>query len=173
MQEMHHSPEQETTMPSEDRALRDHLIELLRGASAHADAKTVFADFPAAKRATKPNGSPYNAWQLLEHMRIALDDLLDFCSNPEYVAPKWPEGYWPKHEAPGSAAEWDRSVAGLLAGLKAFEHIIGEGKSNLYAKIPWGEGQTLLREAMLAADHTSYHLGQIVLLRKQLDAWQS
>lgn len=159
-------------MPTEDRALRDTLIELLRGAGAHADAKTTLADFPADKRALKPNGSPHNAWQLLEHTRIALDDLLDFCFNPQYAAPKWPDAYWPKHETPDSAAQWDKSVAALLAGLKAFEHMIGDGKSNLYAKIPWGEGQTLLREALLAADHTSYHLGQIVLLRKQLDAWR-
>src|SRR5450631_3743777 len=157
-------------MPTEDRELRDHLIELLRGASAHADAKTVLSDFPADKRDLKPNGAPYNAWQLLEHTRMALDDLLDFCVNPQYVAAKWPEEYWPKNETPRNAEEWDKSVAAVLAAIKEFERMVGDDKSNLYAKIPWGEGQTLLREAMLAADHNSYHLGQIVLLRKQLDA---
>src|SRR5664279_3367017 len=144
-------------MPTEDRELRDHLIELLRGASAHADAKTVLSNFPADKRAAKPNGSPHNAWQLLEHTRIALDDLLDFCVNPEYTAPKWPEDYWPKNDAPGNAEEWDKSVASVLAATKEFEQMVGDANSNLYAKIPWGEGQTLLREVMVAADHTSYH----------------
>ncbi len=159
-------------MPTEDRELRDHLIELLRGASAHADAKTVLSDFPADRRAVKPHGSPYNAWQLLEHTRIALEDILEFCVNPKYVAPKWPDDYWPKNETPATTADWDKSVASVLATIKEFEQMVGDGKSNLYAKIPWGEGQTLLREAMLAADHNSYHLGQIVLLRKQLDAWK-
>ena len=93
-------------------------------------------------------------------------------ANPKYVAPKWPDDYWPKNETPGTAEDWDKSVASVLATIKEFEQMVGDGKSNLYAKIPWGEGQTLLREAMLAADHNSYHLGQIVLLRKQLDAWQ-
>lgn len=158
-------------MPVKDRILRDQLIELLRGGSAHADAGAALSGFPADKRATKPEGAPYNAWQLLEHMRIALDDLLDFCTNPRYAAPKWPEGYWPRNDAPRTDGEWETSVAALLAGLKSFEDKISDKRSDLYAKIPWGDGQTLLREALLAADHTSYHLGQIVLLRKQLDAW--
>ena len=127
-------------------------------------------DFPADKRAVKPAGSPHNAWQLLEHMRLALDDLLDFCENSNYLAPKFPEGYWPRNEKP-STDEWDRSVAAVVAALKQFEDLVANHDSNLYAKIPWGDGQTLLREVLIAADHTSYHLGQFVLLRKQLDVW--
>lgn len=158
-------------MPAEDAILREQLIELVRGGSAHADARTVLDNFPEEKRSLKPDGSPHNAWQLLEHIRVALDDLLEFCTNPHYVAPKWPEAYWPKEEAPASAEEWDKSVAAVLAGLASFEHLIKDEESNLHARIPWGDGQTLLHEVLLAADHTSYHLGQIVLLRKQLSAW--
>ncbi|HVJ07565.1 MAG TPA: DinB family protein [Acidisarcina sp.] len=155
----------------EDRILREQLVELLHGGSAHADAGTVLEDFPADKWSFKPNGAPWSSWQLLEHIRIALDDLLDFCRNPEYVAPKWPEEYWPKEESPANAEAWDKSVAAVLGGLQSLEHLIKDEKSNLFARIPWGDGQTLLREVLLAADHTSYHLGQIVLLRKQMNAW--
>jgi DinB superfamily len=158
-------------MPSEDRTLRDQLIELLRGGSAHVETMAALADFPADQRSAKPAGSPHSAWQLLEHIRFALDDLLEFSTNPQYLAPKWPEAYWPEKEEP-SDKEWKRSVTALHEGLKQFEHMIGNPESNLYAKIPWGDGQTLLHEALLAADHTSYHLGQIVLIRKQLGSWK-
>jgi len=155
-------------MPAEDHLLREQLTELLRGGEAHTNIASALEDFPADKRAVKPAGSPHNAWQLLEHMRLALDDLLDFCENSNYLAPKFPEGYWPRNEKP-SAEEWDRSVTAVVAALKQFEDLVESHDSNLYAKIPWGDGQTLLREVLIAADHTSYHLGQLVLLRKQLD----
>lgn len=154
-------------MATEDRALRDHLLELLRGGSAHIEPAAALDDFPADKRGVTPPGSPYNAWQLLEHMRLALRDLLDICTDSSYAAPKWPDDYWPKSAQP-SSKEWDASVKAFKADLKAFEDLVSDGASNLYAKIPWGEGQTLLREVLLAADHNSYHLGQLVLLRKQL-----
>lgn len=157
-------------MPANDQLLREQLAELLRGEGAHANTAEALKDFPAEKRVVKPAGSPHNAWQLLEHMRMALDDLLDFCDNSNYIAPAFPEGYWPKNEKPASAEEWDKSVAAVVAVLKQFESKVANPQSNLYAKIPWGDGQTLLREVLIAADHTSYHLGQFVLLRKQLDA---
>jgi hypothetical protein len=157
-------------MPAEDHLLREQLTELLRGGEAHTNIASALEDFPADKRAVKPAGSPHNAWQLLEHMRLALDDLLDFCENSNYLAPKFPEGYWPKNEKP-STNEWDKSVAAVVAALKQFEDLVANHDSNLYAKIPWGDGQTLLREVLIAADHTSYHLGQFVLLRKQLEVW--
>ena len=159
-------------MPVDDRELRNQLVELIRGGSAHADANAILKDFPEKLRAAKPAAAPHNAWQLLEHTRIALHDLLEFCTNSKYLAPKFPDDYWPKNEAPPSPEAWDESVTGLKGDMNAFENLIGDPARNIYAKIPWGDGQTVFREVLLAADHTSYHLGQIVFLRKQLDVWK-
>jgi uncharacterized damage-inducible protein DinB len=159
-------------MGIDNRELREQLVELIRGGSAHAEVKSALADFPADKRAIKPAGAPYNAWQLLWHMTFTLRDLLDFCTNAKYLTPKWPDEYWPKEEQPPSEDAWESTQRGLLADLAAFEKMIMNPAQNMYATIPWGDGQTVLREILLAADHTSYHLGQIVLLRKQLDAWK-
>jgi hypothetical protein len=156
---------------NEDRALRALLVEFLRGESAHASLKSVVDDFPTELRGAKPEGSPHSAWQLLEHTRIALHDLYEFSTNAHYLAPKWPDAYWPKEEAPPSASAWDASVRALKKDIADFEKLIGEPQSNLYAQIPWGEGQTVLREVLLAGQHTSYHLGQMVLLRRELGAW--
>jgi len=156
-------------MPTEDKALRDHLLEMLRGGSAHVDLATVVDDFPAESAGTKLENVPYTPWQVLEHMRFTVSDLLLFSTDPKYVAPKWPDDYWPAKETPQSG-EWEASVKALKADLAAFEGMIADPKANLYAKIPWGDGQTLLREVLLAGQHTSYHLGQIVVLRRQLEA---
>jgi hypothetical protein len=160
-------------MGLDNRELREQLVELIRGGSAHADVKSALADFPAEQRGIKPNGAPYNAWQLLWHMNFTLHDLLEFCTRPKYLAPKWPDDYWPEQELPPSEKAWDATVRGLLADLAEFEKIIMDPGENVYATIPWGDGQTFLREVLLAADHTSYHLGQLVLLRKQLDVWKA
>lgn len=157
----------------EDSVLRSQLLELLRGGSAHADFDTCVHQMPAECYGSKPDGAPYTAWQLLEHLRIALHDLLVFSTDSHYVASKWPDDYWPKSEAPRSAGEWQTSVKAIKADLAEFESLIQNPATNLYAKIPWGEGQTFLREVLLAADHNSYHLGQLVMLRKQLGAWDS
>jgi len=157
---------------TEDRALREQLVAFLRGGQAHADLKLVVDDFPAELRGAKPNGAEHSAWQLLEHIRIALHDLLDFSTNPNYVQPEWPNDYWPKEAAPSDARTWDASVRALKQDVADFEKLVGEPESNLYATIPWGQGQTLLREVLLAGQHTSYHLGQIVLLRRLLGAWK-
>jgi uncharacterized damage-inducible protein DinB len=156
---------------AEDRALRDQLIEFLRGGSAHADMKAVLGDFPANLRRAKPKGAAHTPWQLLEHIRIALHDLLDFSTNSNYVQPEWPKDYWPKEDGPENDAAWDTSVAAVKKDIADFVKLVGNADSNLYATIPWGEGQTLLREVLLAGQHTSYHLGQIVLLRRELGAW--
>ena len=158
-------------MPSDDKALREHLLEFLQGGSAHVDFATVVDDFPAEFVATKPKNVPYTPWQLLEHMRMTVNDLLLFSTDPKYVAPNWPDDYWPAKEAP-QAGQWDASVKALKADLAAFEGMVGDPKANLYAKIPWGDGQTLLREVLLACQHTSYHLGEMVLIRRELGAWK-
>lgn len=157
---------------ADDRALRAQLVEFLRGGSAHAELKAVLDDFPKEMLGAKPKGAPHSAWQLLEHIRIALDDLLEFSTNSNYVAPQWPAEYWPKQDAPPSGEAWDASVKAVKKGMSEFEKLIGNPDSNLYATIPWGEGQTLLREVLLAGQHTSYHLGQMVLLRRELGAWK-
>jgi len=156
-------------MPTDDRILRDQLVEFLRGGSAHVELTAALKDFPSELYGAKPKGAPHTAWQLLEHIRFTLHDLLDFCMNPKYVAPDWPEAYWPKNGAPNSKDEWKACAKAIQEDIAEFEKLAGDPGSNLYAPIPWGDGQTLLREILLAGDHTSYHLGQLVMLRKQLE----
>jgi hypothetical protein len=156
---------------ADDHALREQLVTFLRGGEAHADLKSVVDGFPLKLRGEVPRGAEHSAWQQLEHIRIALHDLLDFSTNPHYVQPEWPEAYWPKEAAPADAEAWEESVKAVKKDLADFETLVGNPESNLYATIPWGQGQTLLREVLLAGQHTSYHLGQLVLLRRLLGAW--
>jgi uncharacterized damage-inducible protein DinB len=156
---------------SEDRVLRDTLVEFLGGASAHASLDSVVKDFPAELRGRKPHGAEHSAWQVLEHIRLALHDIYDFSTNSEYVALKWPDDYWPKEAAPPSDDAWHTSVRAVKKDIAAFEKLIGDPNTNFSAAIPWGEGQTILREVLLAGQHTSYHLGQLVSLRRELGAW--
>ena len=159
-------------MIADDKLLREQLVQALRGGQAHANIVDAVKDFPSEHYGTRPDGFPYSAWQLLEHIRIALNDLLVFSSNSKYIAPKWPDDYWPKKEAPEKPSDWDTSFNAICADLEAFEALIRNNKSNLYARIPWGDGQTLLREVLLAIDHNSYHTGQLVVLRKLLGNWK-
>ena len=156
---------------AESDALRQHLLDLLRGRNAHADFDAVLADFPSRQRELKPPGAPHSAWQLLEHMRIAQSDILEFSRDGKHKSPPWPEGYWPKAETPPSAASWNNSLRSFRADLKAMAKLVGDKRTDLFAKIPHGTGQTILREALLTADHNAYHVGQIVLVRKLLGEW--
>lgn len=158
---------------AESDALRQHVLDLLRGRNAHADFDATVADFPSRLRGVKPPGAPHTAWQLLEHMRIAQSDILEFSRDAKHKSPSWPEGYWPKTEAPPSAASWNNSLRSFRADLKAMAKLVADKKTDLFAKIPHGTGQTILREALLVADHNSYHLGQMVLLRRLLGAWKT
>ena len=155
-----------------DQSLRKHLIELLDGAQAHATFDNVMDDFPAKQRGEIPKGLPHSAWMLLEHMRIAQSDILDFSRNPKYKSLKWPADYWPKSPAPPNATAWEKSVKSFHDDLDAMKKLVGDPKTDLFAKIPWGEGQTVLREAMLLADHNSHHLGQIIDVRRLLGIWK-
>jgi hypothetical protein len=155
-----------------DASLRDHLLYLLKGGGAHAGFDDVVADFPANLRGKKVEGLPYTAWMLLEHMRIAQWDILDFSINPKYKSRNWPAGYWPKSDAPPTAAAWSNSIKEFKRDLKAMQDLVANPKTDLYARIAWGDGQTILREALLVADHNAYHLGQIVTLRRLLGAWK-
>jgi hypothetical protein len=155
-----------------DQSLRDHLLELLRGGSAHLRFDEAIEGLPADLRGKKHSELPHTPWQLLEHLRIAQWDILDFSRNPDYVHIKWPDGYWPETAAPPDDAAWDRSVEDFRRDLKAMQDLVADPKTDLYAKIPWGKDQTILREALLIADHNAYHIGQLVTLRQALGAWQ-
>jgi hypothetical protein len=153
-------------------ALREHVVDLLRGRNAHIDFDKAVADLPSNLRGIKPKGAPHTAWQLVEHMRIAQWDILEFSRDPKHVSPAWPEGYWPKTEAPPSPAAWNNSLRKFRADWKAMAKLVADKKKNVFARIPHGTGQTLLREALLVADHNAYHTGQLVLLRRWLGAWK-
>jgi hypothetical protein len=159
-------------MADHDKALREHLIYLLGDEGAHAGFDKAVAGLPARLRGVKPEGAGHTAWQLLEHLRIAQWDILEFIRNPAHKSPAWPAGYWPETEAPPNAKAWDKSVKQFRADLKAMEKLVADPRTDLYARIPHGDGQTILREALLTADHNAYHLGTLVLLRRLLGAWQ-
>jgi uncharacterized damage-inducible protein DinB len=167
------SPRQKTGRPAEDRALREHLLYLLGGGGAHLDFAKAIAGLPAELRGAEPAGLPFSAWRLLEHMRIAQWDILEFSVNPRHVSPAWPDGYWPESDAPPSDRAWEKSVKEFRRDLKRMQDLVANPRTDLYARIPHGEGQTILREALLAADHNAYHLGQLVLMRRLLGAWRN
>lgn len=157
---------------ADNRSLRQHLLYVLQGGGAHAKFDDAIADIPAKLRGQRPSGYPHSCWMLLEHMRLAQWDILEFSRNPKHVSPEWPEGYWPKTEAAASTAAWNASIKQFKSDLKAMEALVNDPKTDLFAKIPWGDGQTILREALLVADHNAYHLAQIVDVRRLLGAWK-
>jgi hypothetical protein len=159
---------------TDDATLREQLVALLKGGQAHATLVDAVAQFPADRISERPQDLPYSAWQLVEHIRITLHDLLEFATNSDYVELEWPSGYWPKNAAPGKGESWDATVKAIQADTKSFEALVHSPDGNLYATIPWGKnGETLLREVLLAADHTSYHVGELILLRRMLGIWKS
>ncbi|MBI2956306.1 MAG: DinB family protein [Acidobacteria bacterium] len=157
---------------SAETRLRQQLAKLLRSREAHLGFHSVIRGWPEKLRGVRPRGAPHTAWQLLEHIRICQWDILDFCRNPDY---QWLafEDYWPKQPAPPSRAAWEKSLRAFRADQKAMEKLVLNPKTDLFAPIPWGQGQTILREALLVADHNAYHLGQLVLLRRLLGAWKN
>lgn len=157
--------------PIGDKTLRELLAKLLDGGEAHAPWSTAFAGMPYDLQGRRPEGAPHTAWQLLEHMRIAQWDILEFSRNPKHVSPQFPEGYWPTTEAPPEATAWQKSVDSFGRDLAGMKKLVRDSKTNLFERIAHGDGQTILREVLLAADHNAYHLGQIVLVKKMLGAW--
>jgi uncharacterized damage-inducible protein DinB len=149
-----------------DKVLREHLLELLKGESAHISLEAAISDFPAEQINTRINNSPHTAWHLLEHIRIAQWDILDFSTNADYKEMKWPDDYWPKDE--GTEEGWNASVKQTLDDLQAMRDLVADENTDLFAKIAHGSGQTILREVMLIADHNAYHVGQIMLIKKSL-----
>lgn len=160
-----------TKLPDPQTALRKHLLYLLSDGSAHVSFDKAVAGLAPKLRGQRPAGLPHTPWQLLEHLRIAQWDILEFSRSPKHVSPEWPAGYWPESEAPPDAHVWSASIAAFRRDLKAMQDLVANPKTDLYARIPWGDGQTVLREALLLADHNAYHLGQLVLTRKALGDW--
>jgi hypothetical protein len=156
-----------------DALLREHVIYLLKEGGAHAKFEEVVKDMPEKLRGVKPDGLPHSAWMLLEHLRLAQEDILEFSTNPQYKPRQWPQDYWPASDAPADAGAWDKSIQQFRRDLKAVEDLVANRKTDLFAGIPWGDGQTILREALLVADHNAYHIGQLVDVRRVLGAWKS
>lgn len=155
-----------------DASIREHLAGLLDASHAHAGWRDSFAGVPVKDRGAKPDGVPHTLWQLLEHIRIAQWDILEFSRNPKHVSPEFPSGYWPATEAPPSEKAWDESIAKIQRELKEMRELVLDPNTNLYSKLKHGTGQTILAEALLIADHSAYHTGQAVLIRRILGAWK-
>ena len=153
-----------------DDALRLQLTQLMAWHDAHADFEAAIAEVPLELRGQRPHGMPYSLWQLVEHLRLAQQDILDFCVNPDYEELTWPDDYWPAEPEPPEGA-WDAAIHGYREDLQALQELAQDRSTDLFATIPHGSGQTYLREFLLVADHAAYHVGQIVLLRRLLGNW--
>ena len=151
--------------------LRTQLQQLLDWQSAHATFDVAVEGIPPGLQGRQPEGLPYSAWQLLEHLRLTQRDILEFCQNPAYVEPKWPDDYWPRTTAPPTPGAWEESIAGFRSDREALKRLTGDPRVDLFAVVPHGTGQTYLREVLVVADHNAYHTGQLVALRRQLGVW--
>jgi uncharacterized damage-inducible protein DinB len=161
---------------SNDDALRDQLSRLLAWEDAHVGFDRAVADIPAELRGRQPAGVPYSPWQLLEHLRITQRDILDFCRNSDYQEREWPADYWPPAPAPPTSSPgsaWDDAISQFLRDRKALQDLAADRSIDLFAKIPHGQGQTYLRELILAADHAAYHVGELIVVRRLLGAWKA
>lgn len=158
---------------NQDESLRDHVLSLLRGGRAHLNFDAAVADLSPDLRGARPAGLVHSPWRLVEHLRIAQWDILEFCCNSDHHSPEFPEGYWPPNDAPPDAAAWDRALDQFRADLHSLEELLASPSTNLFAPLAYGDGQTILREALLVADHNAYHLGQLVVVRRTLGAWPS
>ena len=152
-------------------ALRRHLVDLMEGGGAHLGFAAAVADLLEKLRGKRPPGVPHSPWRLVEHMRIAQWDILEFSRNPRHVSPKFPDGYWPVGDALPTPAAWDETIAAFQADLQAMCDLVADPATDLFAPIPHGDGQAILREALLVADHNAYHIGQLIVVRRALGAW--
>jgi hypothetical protein len=155
-----------------DKALRDHLLNLLKADSAHADFETAIKDISTALRGQRPKGAAHSPWEVLEHLRITQSDILEFTRDPKHVSPDFPAGYWSSTQAPPNENAWDQSIDAFRKDLAATVGLVANESTDLFAEIPGSEGKTLLREVLLVADHNAYHLGELIVLRRLLGAWE-
>jgi hypothetical protein len=156
----------------QDQPLRNQLTKLLRSGQAFTPLADLLAGITAGEAGKMVPGLPYTLWQLIEHLRITLYDILEFSRDPAYQSPEWPAGYWPADAAPASAAELEKSIQTIAAGVEAMIRLVQDPARDLFEPFAHGQGQNLLREAMLVAEHNAYHLGQIVVLRRLLGTWK-
>jgi hypothetical protein len=170
---MRNTDNKQTKPDERDAALRALLKKLLDWEDAHVNFDSAIDGLPAKLRGVKPDGLPYSIWQLVEHLRIVQYDILDFCINAGYEERAFPDEYWPKIVEPLSAKAWDDSIAELRSDREALAALADDPKLDLFAKIPHGSGQTYIREFVLVTDHTAYHVGEIVAIRRMLGAWRS
>jgi hypothetical protein len=159
------------TGPTDGGPLGNHLRKLLGWREAHANFDTAVEGLGAELQGVRPPGLPHSPWELVEHLRITQADILEFCRSAKYREKSWPEDYWPDSPAPPGPGAWDNAVAEYRADREALQSLASESEVDLFAEIPWGQGQTYLRELLLVADHTAYHVGQLVLVRRALGAW--
>src|SRR6201996_6907732 len=157
---------------NESSRLRKMIVDAMSGHHAHIDLDSTIEDFPVELRGVKASGAPHTAWQLLEHMRIAQWDILEFSRDPKHKSPKWPDEYWPLNPAPVHADDWKKSVEQVVSDRKAFTDLLHTAGDDIYTPFPYGDGQSLFREAVLIVDHTSYHTGEIIILRRLLRDWK-
>jgi len=152
--------------------LREQLIKLHDWQDAHVSFDTAVEGIPPSLQGVRPEGLPYSPWELLEHLRLTQSDILNFCRNPDYHSPKWPDEYWPKTTAPPTPNDWQQSITAFRTDRQSLQGLIADPTLDLYAKIPHGEGQTYLREVLLVADHSAYHVGELVAVRRLLGVWK-
>ncbi len=157
---------------AKDKALREHLLSLLKGGNAHVTLEAAITGLPAGLRGKRPKGAPHSPWEILEHLRIAQWDILEFSRDSKHVSPQWPVGYWPATQGPPNDKAWNQCVRAFRTDMESICKLVSDESTDLSAKIPHGSGQTILREAFLVADHNSYHLGEMVLVRRLLGAWE-
>jgi hypothetical protein len=154
-----------------ERLLRDQTIRLLQGGMAHLTFDDAIADFPLDRINERPPNVPYTPWHILEHLRLSQWDILDFVRNPDYRELSWPRDYWPASDAVTDAAGWERTIAQFRADFAAVCALVTDPQTDLTARIPWGDGQTILRELLLVADHNAYHIGEFAILRQVMGTW--
>ena len=157
--------------PDQASSMKTELIALLRGGQAHVPFSSAVEDLPLKVTGVKPPGLPYSIWQLVEHIRITQADILAFCRTPDYVSPKWPDDYWPGEAAPDHVSVWEKSLEEIHSDLDSFIALISDPRADMFMPFAHGQGQNLFREALLIADHTSYHTGEILVIRRLLDRW--
>ena len=154
------------------KSTRRQIVTLLSGDGAHVSFDGTIKGLPPRLRGVKPAGQPHTIWRLVEHLRIAQWDILEFSRNSQHKSPDWPDGYWPEENAPRTTRDWTNSIAHFRRDLKSMQKLVLDPKTDLFAPIPHGQGQTILREAVLLIDHNAYHLGQLIMLRRMLGAWE-
>jgi hypothetical protein len=154
-----------------DTVLRQQLVKVLAWGDAHATHEKAVSNVAPEYRGRVPQGLPYSPWMVVDHLTRTQFDILDFCRNPSYTPPRWPDEYWPSGAEPPSATAWDESISQFRTDRVALQQLAADPAIDLTARIPWGSGQTYLREIVLAADHAAYHVGELIVIRRLLGIW--